>query len=252
MEERPMNQTHPNLKQYYEVIKSLPIKAKYTKEELLIPKLLIKEEKQISIYYAAHNEYFNPNAKVFIIGITPGFAQMEKSIVAARRCIEEGIPLEEIPYICKKEARFAGALRKNIIQMLDEIQLGEKLGLASSALLFEEADHMLHTTSMLPFATFVKGKNYTGHTPELMKNELLYGEVRRHFYPQLEALNKALIIPLGRCVEEVIWHQIEKGVLKEQQCLMGFPHPSGANVNRKKQFEIEKEQMMHKIKMFYK
>lgn len=252
MEEKTMNQTHPTLKQYYEVIKSLPLKTKYTKEELLIPQLLIKEEKQISIYYAAHNEYFNPNAKVFIVGITPGFAQMEKSIVAVRRCIEEGISLEEIPYICKKEARFAGTLRKNIIQMLDELELSEKLGLKSSALLFEGADHMLHTTSMLPFATFVKGKNYTGHTPELMKNQLLYEDVKTYFYPQLEALKGALIIPLGKCVEEVIRYQIEKGVLEERQCLLGFPHPSGANVNRKKQFEMEKEQMTNKIKAFYK
>lgn len=247
-----MNQILPTLREYYKIIERLPLKEKYTKEELLIPELLIKEEKQIAIYYAAHNEYFNSHAKVFIVGITPGFAQMEKSIVAARRCIEEGISLEEIPYICKKEARFAGALRKNIIQMLDELELGEKLGLESSALLFEEADYMLHTTSMLPFATFVKGKNYTGHTPELMKNQLLYEEVKTHFYPQLEALKEALIIPLGRCVEEIICHQIEEGVLQEKQCLIGFPHPSGANVNRKKQFEIEKEQMRQKIKAFYK
>ena len=247
-----MNQIKPCLKDYYQVIERLPLKAKYTKEELLIPELLIKEEKQITIYYAAHNEYLNPKAKVFIVGITPGFAQMEKSIVAARRCIEEGMALEDIPYICKKEARFAGVLRKNIIQMLDELELGEVLGLESSAQLFDTADDMLHTTSMLPFATFVKGKNYTGHTPELMKNALLYEEVKTHFYPQLEMLKEALIIPLGKCVEEVIWHQIEKGLLQEKQCLIGFPHPSGANVNRKKQFEEEKEQMKSKIKAFYK
>lgn len=246
-----MKQTIPTLKDYYKVLERLPFKKKYTKEELLIPELLIKEEKQIAIYYAAHNEYFNPNAKVFIIGITPGFAQMETSIVAARRCIEEQIPLDEIPYICKKEARFAGQLRKNIITMLDELKLGVYLGLESTELLFGAADEMLHTTSMLPFATFVKGKNYTGHTPELMKNDLLRTEVEAHFYPQVEALKEALIIPLGKCVEEVVSRLIEKGIIEEGQCLIGFPHPSGANVNRKKQFEIEKEQMTNKIREFY-
>lgn len=245
-----MKQTTPTLKDYYNVIESLPLKKKYMKEELLIPELLVKEEKQIAIYYAAHNEYFNPKAKIFIVGITPGFAQMETSIVAARRCIEEHIPLEEMPYICKKEARFAGQLRKNIITMLDELKLGEALGLESSALLFGEADELLHTTSMLPFATFVKGKNYTGHAPELMKSHLLRTEVEAHFYPQVEALKDALIIPLGKCVEEVVNTLIEKGTIEERQCLIGFPHPSGANVNRKKQFAIEKEQMMNKIKNF--
>ena len=246
-----MKQSIPVLKDYYKAIKNLPLKQKYTKEELLIPELLVKEEKQITIYYAAHNEYFNPKAQIFIVGITPGFAQMEASIIAARRCIEEHIPLEEMPYICKKEARFAGQLRKNIITMLDELKLGEFLGLESTSLLFGEADEMLHTTSMLPFATFVKGKNYTGHTPDLMKNNLLRTEVETHFYPQVEALKEALIIPLGKCVEEVITGLIEKGIIEEKQCLMGFPHPSGANVNRKKQFEAEKEQMMRKISEFY-
>ena len=245
-----MKQTIPTLKDYYKVIERLPFKTKYTKEELLIPELLVKEEKQIAIYYAAHNEYFNPKAKIFIVGITPGFSQMETSIVAARRCIEEHIPLEEMPYICKKEARFAGQLRKNIITMLDELKLGEALGLESTALLFGEADELLHTTSMLPFATFVKGKNYTGHAPELMKNHLLRTEVEAHFYPQVEALKDALIIPLGKCVEEVVNILIEKGTIEERQCLIGFPHPSGANVNRKRQFATEKEQMINKIKNF--
>lgn len=245
-----MKQTIPTLRDYYKVIERLPFKKKYTKEELLIPEFLVKKEKQIAIYYAAHNEYFNPKAKIFIVGITPGFAQMETSIVAARRCIEEHIPLEEMPYICKKEARFAGQLRKNIIAMLDELKLGEIFCLESTALLFGEADELLHTTSMLPFATFVKGKNYTGHAPELMKSHLLRTEVEAHFYPQVEVLKDALIIPLGKCVEEVVNILIEKGTIEERQCLKGFPHPSGANVNRKKQFATEKEQMMNKIKNF--
>lgn len=240
----------PTLQTYYDVIKALPIKDKYTKEEILIPKLLVREEKQIAIYYAAHNDYFNPKAKVFIVGITPGFAQMEKSIAAARRGIEEGMAIEELRYYCKKEARFAGPLRKNLIKMLDELKLYEILGLKSTASLFEEADELLHTTSMLPFATFVKGKNYTGHTPQLTKSSFLMADVESHFYPQIEALQEALVIPLGRCVEEVLKQLIESGKLDEKRCLMGFPHPSGANVNAKKQFEAEKEQMMIKIRAF--
>lgn len=245
-----MSHKIPTIKDYYEVIKALPVQKKYTKEELLIPELLIRQENQIEIYYAAHNEYFNPKAKVFIVGITPGFNQMERSIAAARKAIEQNIALEEIPYICKKEGRFAGVLRKNIIRMLDELELGKVLGLESAASLFEEADELLHTTSMLPFATFVKGKNYTGHTPALTKSKFLMSDVEAHFYPQVAALNDALIIPLGRCVEEVIKGLISEGKIKEEQCLLGFPHPSGANVNGKKQFEEEKEQMMIKIRAF--
>ena len=69
---------------YAEIIKKLPLKDKYTKEELLIEDLLIDKEKNIEIYYAPHNEYINPKAKVLIVGITPGFIQMSTAIATAR------------------------------------------------------------------------------------------------------------------------------------------------------------------------
>lgn len=236
-----------SLEQYIEVIGTLPVKKSYTKEEILIPELLIKEEKDISLYYCTHNEYMNAKAKVFIIGITPGFNQMNKSLVAARMCLEEGIPLKDIPYICKREARFEGSLRKNIIGMLNELELHKKYGLEDSAELFGERDDLLHTTSLIPYATFVKGKNYTGHQPPLLKNKCLMEFVEAHFYPQIEVLQDALFIPLGKSVEEVLIKLIEAGQLKEEQCLLGFPHPSGANAHRYEQFAKNKEQMLNKL-----
>lgn len=236
-----------SFERYLEVIKELPIKKSYTKEEILIPKLLIKEEKDISFYYCTHNEYMNPKAKVFIVGITPGFNQMNKSLVAARMCLEEGIPLKDIPYICKREARFEGSLRKNIISMLNELELHKKYGLEDSAELFGRKDDLLHTTSLIPYATFVKGKNYTGHQPPLLKNECLMEFVEAHFYPQINVLKDALIIPLGKSVEEVLVKLIEEKQLKEEQCLLGFPHPSGANAHRYEQFAQNKDGMWIKL-----
>ena len=39
---------------YKDIIKKLPIKDKYTKEELLIEDFLIEKENNIEIYYAPH------------------------------------------------------------------------------------------------------------------------------------------------------------------------------------------------------
>lgn len=241
----------PTLSDYYESIKKLPLQKKYTKEELLTSDLLVARDGNIEIYYAAHNECINKAAKVFMIGITPGFAQMERSIARCKMAIEEGIEYVQIPYLCKKEGRFAGVLRKNIAEMLDEIGLNKYLQLNSTKELFEEQDHLMHTTSLIPFPTFVKGKNYTGHTPELIKNSFLMAYVKANMAWQIEILQDALYIPMGRCVEEVLKMYIAEGKLKEEQCLLGFPHPSGANVNRKKQLEEEKAQMMSKIEKFY-
>ena len=158
---------------YAEIIKKLPLKDKYTKEELLIEDLLIDKEKNIEIYYAPHNEYINPKAKVLIVGITPGFIQMSTAIAAARKELENNTDIEEIQYKCKVAGRFSGSLRKNIISMLDEIKLNEVFNLDSCSELFAEKDYLMHTVSLIPYPVFVKKQNYTGHTPKLLKSDFL-------------------------------------------------------------------------------
>ncbi|BBF43503.1 hypothetical protein lbkm_2191 [Lachnospiraceae bacterium KM106-2] len=235
---------------YWEVIKKLPLKAAYTKEELLIPELLLEKEHKIEIYYAPHNEYINPKAKVFIVGITPGFQQMSTAIAAARQGIEQGETIQEIQYHCKREGRFSGSLRRNIITMLDEIHLDQALGLDSCSHLFGEEDDLLHTVSLIPYSVFVNGGNYSGHTPKLLKSDFLMKYIYENFmeeYHSLEEPEKILIIPLGRAVEDVLLQLGEEGKLQNDQILRGFPHPSGANVNRLTQLRENKELLIKQI-----
>ena len=70
----------------------------------------------------------------------------------------------------------------------------------------------------------------------------------------IEEINKidnfedVLLIPLGRAVEEVLCKLKDENIIKENQILMGFPHPSGANVNRLVQLEQNKEEMINFLK----
>lgn len=234
-------------------IRALPEKKKYTREDLLVPPFLLEEENSISIYYAPHNEYINPEAKVFIIGITPGFEQMGTALAAAKKGFEEGKTIEEIQYACKVAARFSGTLRKNIIYQLGQIGLPEVLGIESAEQLFAERDDLLHTISLIPYSVFVKGKNYTGHTPKLIKSPFLMKYVYENFlwdYEQLEYPEQVILIPLGKAVEEVLYHLADEGKIKREQILCGFPHPSGANVNRLKELEKNKESMRNFLTAF--
>lgn len=236
---------------YKEVIKRLPIKDKYEKNELLIDDLLIEESGNIEIYYAPHNEYLNSKAKIFIIGITPGFQQMSTAISTARKELELGTDIGEIQYKCKVAGRFSGSLRKNIISMLDEIKLNEALNINSCATLFEEKDYLLHTVSLVPYPVFVKKQNYSGHTPKLLKSEFLMKYVQDNFIEELnkiENFKEILLIPLGKAVEEILCKLSEEGIILEKQILKGFPHPSGANVNRVIQLEENKENLIMQIK----
>ena len=239
---------------YKEAIMKLPLKNKYTKEELLIKDFLVDSEKNIEIYYAPHNEYLNPNAKVFIIGITPGFQQMSTAIATARKELEVNDDIQEIQYKCKVAGRFSGSLRKNIISMLDGIELNKALELQSCSELFEDKDYLLHTISLIPYSVFVNKENYSGHTPKLMKSDFLMKYVYENFISEFKKLNNPeniLLIPLGKAVEEVLIKLREDGVIKENQILVGFPHPSGANVNRLVQFEKNKDNMIKFIKSHF-
>lgn len=231
---------------YIDIIKKLPLKNKYTKEELLTKDFLIEKEDNIEIYYAPHNEYMNEKAKVFIIGITPGFQQMSTAIAEARKELEITDNIEEIQYKCKVAGRFSGSLRKNIIKMLDEIELNKVLNINSTEELFYRKDYLLHTVSLIPYSVFVKKQNYSGHTPKLIKSEFLMKYVYDNFINELKSLNNfenILLIPLGRAVEEVLVKLEDEGIINKNQILKGFPHPSGANVNRVKQLEENKKEL---------
>lgn len=238
------------LEDYIDGIKELPLKNSYKREEILTEKFLIEKHKDIEIYYSPHNEHINPKGKVFIVGITPGFQQMSTAMATARKCIEDGTGIEKTKYLCKVAGRFSGSLRKNIISMLDEIKLNEALKVESSSELFEDKDYLLHTVSLIPYPVFVKGKNYTGHTPKLIKSEFLMKYVNENFIEEFSNLDDVFIIPLGKAVEEVLEDLISRNILKEEQVLKGFPHPSGANVNRLGQLEENKESMIKIIKQY--
>ncbi|MEG0180275.1 MAG: hypothetical protein RR657_00180 [Peptostreptococcaceae bacterium] len=236
---------------YKEIIKKLPLKDKYTKEEILTENLLIDKKDNIEVYYAPHNEFLNPKAKIFIVGITPGFQQMNSAISTARKELEISDNIEEIQYKCKVAARFSGGLRKNIINMLDEIKLNNALCVNSCSELFDNKDYLLHTVSLIPYPVFVKKQNYTGHTPKLIKSEFLMKYIYDNFINELKQLENhedILLIPLGKAVEEVLDKLKEEGYISGNQVLTGFPHPSGANVNRLIQLEENRVEMTSFIK----
>lgn len=98
---------------YKDAIDKLTLKEKYEKQEILTKEFLIEKDGDIEIYYAPHNEYRNIRARIFIIGITPGFQQMSTAIATAKKGLNLKFPIEQIQYECKVAGRFSGVIRKN-------------------------------------------------------------------------------------------------------------------------------------------
>lgn len=234
---------------YYAEIKKL---NNFTKEDILNKKFELFSDNNMKIYYAPHNEIINTNAKIFIVGITPGWTQTSIAYKTAHDGLIKSLDFEKIKKECKKNSRFAGSMRKNLIEMLDELKLNRKLHIDSCLELFEEKAEILHTTSMIPYPVFIKGKNYTGFGPKILDNEILKSYLEKYFYKEMKELPNVFIIPLGKAVEEVLEFMINKNLIRKEQCLLGFPHPSGANGHRKKQFEENKKNLLNIIDEYFK
>lgn len=237
---------------YKPAILSLPKDTALSKEELLVDKFLMERSGKLEMYYAPHNEYMNPSAKVVIVGLTPGWAQMRIAIQEARRGLEEGLSDEEICRKAKEAARFAGTMRNELIRMLDALDLHRHLNIPSCGTLFqEEHEILLHTTSLLRYPVFVEKKNYSGTHPNLLSSEFLMKHaLSSSVQDELEIMKHTLIIPLGKRVEDILQLLVSEGRLTAEQCLWGFPHPSGANGHRHKQFAYHQESMQKRIKTF--
>ncbi len=224
----------------------------FDKKDILNKKFELFRKNNMEIYYAPHNEIVNCNAKIFIVGITPGWTQTSIAYKTAHDGLVKKLDYDLIKKECKRNSRFAGSMRKNLIEMLDELNLNEKLQIKSCLELFEERDELLHTTSMIPYPVFINNKNYTGFNPRILDNEVLKNYLRNYFYKEVEKLPNVLIIPLGKAVEEVLEVMINENLINREQCLLGFPHPSGANGHRKKQFEENKVRLLNIIDNYFK
>lgn len=226
--------------------------SSFDKNNILSEKFLLFSKNNMEIYYAPHNEIINDKAKIFIVGITPGWTQTSIAYKTARDGLMNNLKSEDIKKECKRNSRFAGSMRKNLIEMLDELNLNKKLHIDSCSELFGTADNLLHTTSIIPYPVFINHKNYTGSNPKILEDEVLYSYTKKYFYNEVEKMQNVLIIPLGKAVEEVLEFMIGEGIMKKEQCLLGFPHPSGANGHRKKQFDENKEILLNKINDYFK
>ena len=195
-------------------------------------KFLLKKEKNIEIYYAPF-DYINSKAKIVIVGITPGLQQMLQSY----QVINQGKSLKEV----KDLSSFKGSMRTGLIKYLDELKINDILKIKSSESLFNKNSRYLHTTSLVKYPVFDKGKNYSG--ANILKKKILLDFIEKNFLEELKTLKKSIIIPLGNTVSSTIEYLNNKNNLKLRCFLKGFPHPSGANARKNIQFKENKRNM---------
>ena len=210
---------------------------KINKSTITNKNFLIKREDNIEIYYAPF-DYINSKAKIMIVGITPGLQQMLQSFEA----VNEGRSLKEV----KDLSSFKGSMRTTLIKYLDELNINKKLRIKSCESLFNINSKYLHSTSLIKYPVFDKGKNYSGSG--LLKKKILLDFLEAHFVKELKKLDKTIIVPLGNTVSSTIDYLNNEFKLNLKCFLKGFPHPSGLNVRKDIQFKENKIRMLNLLK----
>ena len=206
---------------------------KINKSTITNKNFLIKREDNIEIYYAAF-DYINSKAKIMIVGITPGLQQMLQSFEA----VNEGRSLKEV----KDLSSFKGSMRTTLIKYLDALNINKKLKIKSCESLFNINSKYLHSTSLIKYPVFDKGRNYSGSG--LLKKKILLDFLEVHFVKELKKLDKTIIVPLGNTVSSTIDYLNNEFKLNLKCFLKGFPHPSGLNVRKDIQFKENKFRML--------
>ena len=206
---------------------------KINKSTITNKNFLIKREDNIEIYYAPF-DYINLKAKIMIVGITPGLQQMLQSFEA----VNEGRSLKEV----KDLSSFKGSMRTTLIKYLDALNINKKLKIKSCESLFNINSKYLHSTSLIKYPVFDKGRNYSGSG--LLKKKILLDFLEAHFVKELKKLDKTIIVPLGNTVSSTIDYLNNEFKLNLKCFLKGFPHPSGLNVRKDIQFKENKVRML--------
>ncbi|WLA87288.1 hypothetical protein [Bradyrhizobium elkanii] len=197
-------------------------------------RLLIDKYGDLTISYAPF-EHIQYGAKVVIVGITPGAQQARNALLEARRQLIAGASDAVALMKGKVFASFSGAMRANLVAMLDHIGLHHWVGLNSMAELWTTRTDLVHFTSALRYPVFVNGTNYSGQ-PSMTATPVLRNLLDTCLKEEAVALSKAIWVPLGPKAAQGIEWIIQQGALDRNNVLVGLPHPSGASGERIKYF----------------
>ena len=192
--------------------------------------MTIAQDGALRVAYAPF-EHIARNAKLVIVGITPGKAQAINALSAAQSALKKGKAIPEVLAEAKQTGSFSGPLRDNLVAMLDAIGVSEFLNVSSTADIFWPGSQDVHFTSALRYPVFVGSKNYNG-SPDMLKTPLLRKMVETHLAEEARMLPNALWLPLGPRAEAALRHLAGEGLLDRKKVLSGLPHPSGANAER--------------------
>lgn len=198
---------------------------------LAAAELILDRAGSITTIYAPF-DHIETKARLVVVGITPGLTQAVNALKAAAAATRKGLDLEAALAEAKLTASFSGgAIRNNLVAMLDEIGVARHFGVTTTADMFRPGSTAVHFTSALRYPVFIKGKKYNG-APNMLTTPVLRRQIDSHLVEEAKALPHAIWLPLGAKANAAVMHLANRGYLDHKLVLSGMPHPSGENGER--------------------
>jgi hypothetical protein len=97
------------------------------------------------------------------------------------------------------------------------------------------------------FYKFKTKTNYSGRFPDLMKYMPFIRYIEEVLAPELLRMPKALIVPCGELVSEALCYLAKRRIVKDERCLLGFPHASAQNRHRQRHFNERQDGMRARL-----
>ena len=192
---------------------------------------LYAAEGRLSVHRSSF-DHVEPNARLVIVGITPGAQQRDLANAAFAQATGRGLSCADASRAAKVAASFGGTMRNNLVAMLDHSGAARMLRISSTALLFDPATRGLaHFTSALRYPVFIDGENYNGQVP-MLGSLLLRSMVESLLADEVRQLPHAVWQPLGDKPAGALHHLADLGLIDRARIAPPLPHPSGANAER--------------------
>ena len=191
----------------------------------------VLSHKRIEEFYIPF-DWINTNAKLIVVGITPGLTQWLNGVKTAKGGLERGMSDDEILREVKQFAAFSGTIRPNLLRLMDSIGIPKLLGIDSSEQLFSDRADLVHWTSLFVNPIFCESKNYSGSPAPSLKCPLMNRSIEEGILREIEACKNAWILPVGKPPNDIFKTLIKKGRVPAERVLLGMIHPSNASAER--------------------
>ena len=194
----------------------------------LLPDVVLSRDSNHSLIYVPF-EHVNSQAKLCIVGISPGPNQVTTSYAGVRELALREVPKDQIQERVKRFTAFGGpAMRPNLVRLLNGTGLTELLGLDDANRLWGDATHLLHSTSVIPHAAFgSNSKPFAGSFEEILRSSVLRESFLLDFVASLKHLPPdCLFVGLGPTPLDALRWCVEQGHIPDDRLLGAFPHPS--------------------------